>query len=69
MMMTLYDEEQIMKAYTKRVQEQAELQGIIETCRDFGMAFKDTVEKIASKFHITEEETERKVNQYWKFAN
>ena len=58
MMMTLYDEEQIMKAYTKRVQEEAELQGIIEACHDFGMAFKDTVKKIASKFHITEEETE-----------
>lgn len=45
--------------------EQGMEQGIITTCKDLGVSFIDTVERVASKFNMTQKDAEIKVNKYW----
>lgn len=80
-MMALFDEEQILKAYLKSEREEAKeeakeearkeareetLKSVIEICYDLGLTISDTVTKIAAKFNVSKEEAGIKVNQYWK---
>lgn len=46
--------------------ERGILQGIISTCKDLGISFIDTVERVANELDITKEEAEKKVHQYWQ---
>lgn len=45
--------------------EQGIEQGIITTCKDLGVSFIDTVERVARKFNMTQEAAEARVNKYW----
>lgn len=41
------------------------LEAIVETCKDFGSSFIDTVGRVASKFNMTQQEAEETVRKYW----
>jgi predicted transposase YdaD len=42
--------------------------GMIETCKEFGISFIDTVKKFADKFGLTEESSRAEVEKYWYSA-
>ncbi len=41
------------------------LEAVTTTCKDLGVSFIDTVERIADKLNLTQKEAEEKVRQYW----
>ena len=69
-MMTLYDEQEIMERYVKsevaEAEKEASLRSVIETCQDLGVSMADTVTRIALKFKLTQSEAEESVREYWK---
>ncbi|MDY5526425.1 MAG: hypothetical protein SPF95_09720, partial [Eisenbergiella porci] len=40
-------------------------EGIIETCKDLGLSFEQTVEKLKLRFNISEQEAREKVRRLW----
>jgi flagellar biosynthesis/type III secretory pathway protein FliH len=75
-MMELFDDDYIMDAFLKSERNEAKNEGIqegmqkgmIETCKEFGLSFLDTVKKIADKFGLTEEGSRAEVEKYWYSA-
>lgn len=92
-MITLYDEQEIMERYvesevaeaveqaveqavkqavkqTKQAVEQADNEAAIRTtvemCQDFGISIAETIQKLISKFSLSKEMAENKVQEYWK---
>ena len=47
--------------------EEKGIRSLIELCQEFGLSISDTVEKLTSKFELSESESLAKVNQYWKY--
>lgn len=39
--------------------------GIVETCRELGVSFDETIKKIKQRFGISEKEAREIVNKYW----
>ena len=39
--------------------------GIVETCRELGVSFEDTTEKIKQRFCISETDAREIVKKYW----
>ena len=39
--------------------------GIVETCRELGVSFDETIKKIKQRFDISEKEAREIVNKYW----
>jgi predicted transposase YdaD len=79
-MMELFDDDYIMDAFLKSERNEAEQKGrqegmqagmqkgIIETYKEVGLSFIDTVKKIAEKFGLTEESSRAEVEKYWYSA-
>ena len=65
-MMQLYDQEEIMRVHDIRIAKDSAIQTAVEMCQEFGLAFADTVEKIAKKFSMSHERAEDEVKEYWK---
>lgn len=65
-MMQLYDQEEIMRVHDIRVAKDSAIQTAVEMCQEFGLAFADTVEKIAKKFSMSHERAEDEVKEYWQ---
>ena len=40
-------------------------EGIIEACKDLGLSFEQTVEKLKLRFNISEQEAREKVRYLW----
>ena len=40
-------------------------EGIIETCKELGISFEQTVEKLKLRLNISEQEAREKVLHYW----
>lgn len=40
-------------------------QGIVENCKELGVSFEQTVERLKLRFHISEQEAQEKVRHYW----
>ena len=64
-MMQLYDREEIMRVHDIGIARDSAIRTAVEMCQEFGMTFIDTVEKIATKFTISQEKAEREVKEYW----
>ncbi len=45
--------------------EQGIEQGMVETCKELGVSFEQTVEKLKYRFDISEEKAQEKVRYYW----
>ena len=80
MMMTLYDEEQIMKNHdaalarkiteqvTERVTERVAEQGIaslVKLCKRMNGSIEDAVETVISEYGFTEEKARDIISRYW----
>ena len=72
MMMTLYDEEQIMKnhdaALTRKITEQVTEQGIaslVKLCKRMNGSIEDAVETVISEYGFTEEKARDIISRYW----
>lgn len=66
MMMTLFDEEQVMRAYVESEKEEAAVISAIEMCQEIGLPISETVKKIAGKYHLGESDAEARVKRYWR---
>ena len=65
MMMTLFEEEQIMRAYTKDIMEQGIEQGItilVDTLKGLGQSKEFILEKLKSEYGLTEQEANKYIS-------
>lgn len=70
MMMTIFDEETIMRNHirSQRAEAAAEaaVQSAVETYQEFNLSFSDSVQKLVDKFGLSENEAEETVQKYWQ---
>ena len=78
MMMTLFDEEQVMRAYVesekkeaaeKAAEEAAKKAAVIsaiEMCQEIGLPVSETIKKVAGKYKLEENDAETWVQKYWR---
>lgn len=78
MMMTLFDEEQIMRAYVESERKEAAAKAAaeaakkasvisaIEMCQEIGLPVSETIKKVAGKYKLEENDAEAWVQRYWK---
>ena len=65
MMMTLFEEEQIMRAYTKDIMEKGIEQGItilVDTLKGLGQSKEFILEKLRSEYGLTEKEANKYIS-------
>lgn len=65
-MMQLYDQEEVWRIHVLSEKRNAAICTAVEMCQDFGMGMEETVEKIAAKFHLSKDQAEEEVDEYWK---
>lgn len=69
-MLTLFDEEKIMRNYIRSEREEAAaeaaVQSAVEMCQDFKVSFSDAVQKLIAKFGLSEADAEEAVERYWQ---
>lgn len=65
MMLTIFDEETIMRNHIRSEREEAAVQNAVEMCQDFNLSFSDAVQKLVAKFGLSEENAEEAVQKYW----
>ena len=70
MMMTLFDEEQVLRAYVESEKEEASKKAAmisaIEMCQEIGLPVSETIKKVAGKYKLEENDAEAWVQKYWK---
>ncbi len=70
MMMTLFDEEQVMRAYVeserKEAAKKAAMISAVEIYQEMGLPISDTIKKVAGKYKLEENDAEAWVQKYWK---
>ena len=70
MMMTLFDEEQVMRAYVESEKREAAAEAAvisaIEMCQEIGLPVSETVKKIVGKYKLEEDDAQARVQKYWK---
>ncbi len=66
MVMTLFDEEQVMRAYVESEKEEAAMISAIEMCQEIGLPISETIKKVAGKYKLEENDAEVWVQRYWK---
>ena len=74
MMMTLFDEEQVMRAYVESERKEAAEEAAkkasvisaIEMCQEIGLPVSETIKKVAGKYKLEENDAEAWVRKYWK---
>jgi len=65
-MFTLFDQEHVTKLYAKEYAKEKSIIVAVEMCRDFGLAIKDSIKRIAEKFSLTKETAAKYVNDVWE---
>ena len=74
MMMILFDEEQVMRAYVEsekreaaeKAAAEAAVISAIEMCQEIGLPVSETVKKIVGKYKLEEDDAQARVQKYWK---
>lgn len=66
MMMTIFDEETIMRNHIRSQRAEAAVQSAVETYQEFNLSFSDAVQKLVDKFGMSENEAEETVQKYWQ---
>lgn len=71
MMMTIFDEETIMRNHIRSQRAEAAaaeaaVQSAVETYQEFNLSFSDSVQKLVDKFGLSENEAEETVQKYWQ---
>lgn len=69
-MLTLFDEEKIMKNHIrserKEAAEQAAIQNTVEIYQELELSFSEIVKKLIAKFRLSEADAENAAAEYWK---
>ena len=60
-----YNEEEEMRKIRASEYRSGKEEGIIETCKELGVSFDQTVEKLRLRLNISEQEAREKVRHYW----
>ena len=60
-----YNEEEEMRKIRASEYKNGKEEGIIEACKDLGLSFEQTVEKLKLRFNISEQEAREKVRYLW----
>lgn len=62
MIIKSYAQEEIIRVHDKGIA----IRTAVEMCQDFGMNFRETVEKISIKFALSKEGSKEQAMEYWK---
>lgn len=73
-MMTLFDKEQVIRAYVesekkeaaKKAAREAAMISAIEIYQEMGLPVSETIKRIAGKYDLEEDDAKAWVNKYWK---
>ena len=69
MMVTLFDEEKIMKAHDKTILEQGISQGVVEgivkMCKRYNETIQEAVNQVMEELDYNEETATKEVRRYW----
>ncbi len=49
----------------QQMREESEIKGAILMCKNLGVSLTDTIKQIAEIFHLSENESDETVKQYW----
>ena len=65
MMVTLFDEEKIMKAHDKTILEQGVVEGIVKMCKRYNGTIQEAVDQVMEELDYNEETATKEVKKYW----
>lgn len=65
MMVTLFDEEKIMKAHDKTIMEQSKIEVIVKMCKRYNGTIQEAIEQVMEELDYDEENAKEAVNRYW----
>ena len=65
MMVTLFDEEKIMKAHDKTILEQGIVEGIVKMCKRYNGTIQEAVDKVMEELDYDEKTATEAVKGYW----
>ena len=65
MMVTLFDEEKIMKAHDKTILEQGVVEGIVKMCKRYNGTIQEAVDQVMEELDYDEETATKAVKKYW----
>ena len=73
MMVTLFDEEKIMKAHDKTIREegisegisQGIVEGIVKMCKRYNGTIQEAIEQVMEELDYDEENAKEAVKRYW----
>ena len=65
MMVTLFDEEKIMKAHDKTILEQGVVEGIVKMCKRYNGTIQEAIDQVMEELDYDEETATQSVKKYW----
>ena len=65
MMVTLFDEEKIMKAHDKTILEQGVVEGIVKMCKRYNGTIQEAVDQVMEELEYDEETATEAIKKYW----
>ena len=65
MMVTLFDEEKIMKAHDKTIMEQSKIEVIVKMCKRYNGTIQEAVNQVMEELDYNEETATKEVKRYW----
>ena len=65
MMVTLFDEEKIMKAHDKTIIEQSKIEVIVKMCKRYHGTIQEAVAQVMEELDYNEETATKEVKRYW----
>lgn len=65
MMVTLFDEEKIMKAHDKTILEQGVVEGIVKMCKRYNGTIQEAVAQVMEELDYDEATATKEVKRYW----
>lgn len=64
-MISLFDEQEVMDRYIANRVRESEIKATVDDYQFLGKSIKDAIERVASKFGLSEETAKTKVSKYW----
>ena len=65
MMVTLFDEEKIMKAHDKTIMEQSKIEVIVKMCKRYNGTIQEAIDQVMEELDYNEETAKKEVKKYW----
>ena len=65
MMVTLFDEEKIMKAHDKTIMEQSKIEVIVKMCKRYNGTILEAIDQVMEELDYNKETATKEVKKYW----